>query len=443
MMKNQTSSQLSSPPASAANPALVSPVAFSRDEAQRLLEQLVEPFDASVVEWVVTATAPGRNGQRGLLAAYADPRAYLDRLNQLFTPAGWTRDYSFEVVGNIERKGGNGKGLVCAKVMVCCRVTIFGIGTHSGTGEHWADDENAVTGGDAQAFKRACVCFGLGRYLYDVPQAWVDLDEFKRPRWFPDLPEWALPQAMDGERSGNAEASGKNGNGHNGSGPVSNGRGHGHGNGAAAGNGRDEALKDIQALSTRVGRDIFRSVLVGVAGVDDPAQVGDVGKLKAIVERLKNADRGIQRLEAAVERVGREAHAALCRELKLASALTDDIPDTRVLRQLVDRLEQQASAVRGAKPGSQTPGNNEGRRDNASSRNGAASASDFAGLRNQVLTVARRLASASKRPIADIIVWASDGAFQYADIGKLTPTDLSKLQAAVRRLQEAVNEPKA
>jgi hypothetical protein len=66
----------------------------------------------------------------------------------------------------------------------------------------------------------------------------------------------------------------------------------------------------------------------------------------------------------------------------------------------------------------------------------------FAGSRNEVLGLARRLASSSKRPIADIVVWASDGTFQYADIGKLSPTDLPKLQAAVRRLQQAVNEPK-
>jgi hypothetical protein len=68
--------------------------------------------------------------------------------------------------------------------------------------------------------------------------------------------------------------------------------------------------------------------------------------------------------------------------------------------------------------------------------------SDFASLRNDVLTLARRAASAWKRPIADIIAGASDGAFQYADIGKLTPADLPKLEAAVRRLQEELKEPK-
>ena len=46
--------------------------AFSREE----IEQLKEPFDPRVVQWVVTASAGGEDGdRRGLLAAYAEPAA--------------------------------------------------------------------------------------------------------------------------------------------------------------------------------------------------------------------------------------------------------------------------------------------------------------------------------------------------------------------------------
>ncbi len=34
---------------------------------------------------------------------------------------------------------------------------------------------------DAQAFKRACSCFGLGRYFYDIQAVWVDLDRNRQP----------------------------------------------------------------------------------------------------------------------------------------------------------------------------------------------------------------------------------------------------------------------
>jgi len=75
-----------------------------------------------------------------------------------------------------------------------CELTIFGLGSHSATGEEWTDDENAGTSAEAQAFKRACACFGLGRYLYYFDGAWVDLDERKRPKIALKLFGWATPE---------------------------------------------------------------------------------------------------------------------------------------------------------------------------------------------------------------------------------------------------------
>ena len=47
-------------------------------------------------------------------------------------------------------------------------------------GECDARDENAATTAVAQAFKRACAAFGLGRYLYNLPQAWGAYDEQRK-----------------------------------------------------------------------------------------------------------------------------------------------------------------------------------------------------------------------------------------------------------------------
>ena len=41
---------------------------------------------------------------------------------------------------------------------------------------------------EAQTFKRACSCFGLGRYFYDFGKMWVEINEYKQPRELPDLP---------------------------------------------------------------------------------------------------------------------------------------------------------------------------------------------------------------------------------------------------------------
>jgi hypothetical protein len=88
------------------------------------------------------------------------------------------------------------------------RGVIDGLGSHSGLGEEWADNENAGTSAEAQAFKRASSCFGLGRYLYDLDGNWVDLDERKQPLSRPRLPDWALPkrktdpEAVTGDSNG-------------------------------------------------------------------------------------------------------------------------------------------------------------------------------------------------------------------------------------------------
>jgi hypothetical protein len=82
---------------------------------------------------------------------------------------------------------------IVAKILVTCELTIFGLGSHPATGE-WADDDNAGTSAEAQAFKRACSCFGRVRYLYHFSGAWVDLDERKRPKSILRLSGWATPQ---------------------------------------------------------------------------------------------------------------------------------------------------------------------------------------------------------------------------------------------------------
>jgi hypothetical protein len=51
-----------------------------------------------------------------------------------------------------------------------------------------------MTSAEAQAFKRACSCFGLGRYFYNFAEMWVELDRYKQPKQLPKLPSWALPK---------------------------------------------------------------------------------------------------------------------------------------------------------------------------------------------------------------------------------------------------------
>ena len=178
----------------------------TQNNAEALL-RLEEPFSPKDVKWLVAATS--RDGTKGRVTPYADPRAYTDRLNEVVTASGWTRQYAVHTISPVIRLKKD-QTIQTGKVLVTCTVTIAGVGSHSGSGEEWADDENAMTSAEAQAFKRACSCFGLGRYFYDFTEMWVELNENKQPKSIPTLPSWALPK---GHKAANhpqmSETSGK------------------------------------------------------------------------------------------------------------------------------------------------------------------------------------------------------------------------------------------
>jgi hypothetical protein len=79
----------------------------------------------------------------------------------VFGEWGWTRNYDVQVAQNFERRapGDKKETAVAAKVVVVSKVTIHELGSHTGVGEEWANDENAATRAE-EAFKRACACFG-------------------------------------------------------------------------------------------------------------------------------------------------------------------------------------------------------------------------------------------------------------------------------------------
>ncbi len=115
-----------------------------------------------------------------------DSRPYIQRLN-LVAP-DWQDEYQITMLAD--------------RVVVLCRLTVNGV-TRTGDGECLlasGEDENgraepnAVTTASAQAFKRACVKFGLGAYLYALPQTWCNYDHARRKIVNPpQLPDWALP----------------------------------------------------------------------------------------------------------------------------------------------------------------------------------------------------------------------------------------------------------
>lgn len=125
-------------------------------DLQQVLDDLRKPFHPSQVTWKPGAV----KGERALALAYADLRAYMNRLDEV---CGSDWSVAYEPWGEDR---------------IICRLTIMGV-TRSSTGETTNESERSEIGGtvaEAQAFKRASAMFGLGRYLYTLPTVWADYD---------------------------------------------------------------------------------------------------------------------------------------------------------------------------------------------------------------------------------------------------------------------------
>jgi hypothetical protein len=127
------------------------------EKLQDILAELKKPFHPADVYW-----KPGnvnKDQTKALAMAYANLRAYQNRLDEVCGLA-WSVTYTPW-----------GERIVC-------HLAIGGV-TRSSTGEPDSREEKseiAGTAAEAQAFKRACAMWGLGRYLYHLPTMWVGYD---------------------------------------------------------------------------------------------------------------------------------------------------------------------------------------------------------------------------------------------------------------------------
>jgi len=185
-----------------------------------ILAELAQAFDPEAVEFKAGAVTQDR--ARALALAYVDSRVYQARLDAV--APDWRNEYTREYAGD--------------RVIVTCALTVAGV-TRQAIGESLQAsarsdgstviEENAATSAEAQAFKRACSAFGLGRYLYSVPQVWAEYDAQRRQ--FTPAAVQALREML---RTGKYEhATGHNGNGNG-----------GNGNSAAAQQGNGAATSD-------------------------------------------------------------------------------------------------------------------------------------------------------------------------------------------------------
>lgn len=150
---------------------------MTRDVQAAMLKQLKQPFDPKFVKWRVGATNSQKT--KGIALAYIDSREVMKRLDDVCGLGGWQDRYI--PVDN---------GLIC-------EIDIW-IGdrwvTKSGTAGNTKVEP--IKGGGSDALKRAAAVWGVGRYLYYLPNVWVDLKQQGNSyvlAEIPELPDWAKP----------------------------------------------------------------------------------------------------------------------------------------------------------------------------------------------------------------------------------------------------------
>lgn len=136
-----------------------------------MFDKLSAPFHPSKVSWRVGAMNKDRNKPAGMALAYLDWRDVMERLDEACGPNNWQSE-CFDA----------GDGRLAAKIGI--NVDGEWVWKCDGAGGREADrglsEMNANKGDFSDALKRAAVQWGVGRYLYDVPAPWVDLDDKKR-----------------------------------------------------------------------------------------------------------------------------------------------------------------------------------------------------------------------------------------------------------------------
>jgi hypothetical protein len=122
------------------------------------LKKLCEPFDPDRISWRVGSTSGDK--KRGMALAYIDARDVMQRLDDVCGTENWQCRYSH------------------ADKKTVCEIAINIPGNcwvwkADGAGD---TDFEADKGALSDAFKRAAVRWGIGRYLYDVDAPWVHIE---------------------------------------------------------------------------------------------------------------------------------------------------------------------------------------------------------------------------------------------------------------------------
>jgi len=128
--------------------------------------ELKHPFNPVHTHWRVGSVS--RDKTKCMPLAYIDARAVMYRLDSVCGIDGWQDSYVESPTGRI----------ICS---LSLRFDDEWITKSDGAGSTGVEGEK---GAISDAFKRAAVKFGIGRYLYYIKPFWTELDGKRLPKSF-------------------------------------------------------------------------------------------------------------------------------------------------------------------------------------------------------------------------------------------------------------------
>lgn len=137
------------------------------------LTKLRAPFPPDRISWRVGSTTKDKS--KGMALAYIDARDVQDRLDEVCGVENWQNRYPHA----------NGKTVCEVGIRFTVKdrndtsplVMTEWVWKSDGAGD---SDVEAEKGALSDAFKRAAVKWGIGRYLYDLDSPWVELDTYEK-----------------------------------------------------------------------------------------------------------------------------------------------------------------------------------------------------------------------------------------------------------------------
>ena len=125
-----------------------------------IFDSLARPFPGFSVRWRIGRKS--KKGDKAMPLAYIDARDVMDRLDGVVGPQNWQSRYTETTSGR-----------------VICELSILVNGEwitkSDGAGDTQVEREK---GASSDAFKRAAVHWGIGRYLYSMDAPWLAIDQW-------------------------------------------------------------------------------------------------------------------------------------------------------------------------------------------------------------------------------------------------------------------------